>query len=249
MSNVRFLYGFKFDTGTISSSSEVAGLPDDNAVNEFVAKKWRTTGDTGQWIKFDLETAKKVTMLAIFGHNLSSAAVVTIEGNDTDVWTTPAYSQVLTWNALCLVEFFDKTYRWWRITIEDGSNTDGYIEIGRICAGEYYEPTVNIAENLGIIITDPSTVEEADGGQGWSVEKLKFRTYTVKFMDISRAQQAEIRTMFNAVGNTRTLVFALDPVNYPEEDTIYCKMKSSLSHALGMLGYGNVSLNFEEKVG
>ena len=156
MSNARFLYTFKFDGATITSSSEVSGLVDDNAVDDFVAKKWRTTADTGQWIKFNLGSAKKITMAAIFGHNLTSGATVMLQANATDSWGAPSYSQAMTWNEKAIVKFLDETYQWWRITFEDGSNPDEYIEIGRICAGEYVEPDVNVNEEVQKKLIDPS---------------------------------------------------------------------------------------------
>jgi len=249
MSNVRFLYTHKFDTGTITSSSEASSsLADDNVVHDFVSKQWRTTADTGQWIKFDLTTPGKITMLAIFGHNLSSGATVTIEANATDSWVTPSYSHAMTWNALAMVEFLDQTYRWWRITIEDNGNDDGYIEIGRICAGEYYEPGVNISQELQKKIVDPSFYQESEGRQGYAIDKTPYRTFDVQFTGISRTQQGELETMFRAVKTTGYLALALDPDNYPEADTIYCRMTTPLAHALGALGYGDVSISFEEMV-
>jgi hypothetical protein len=248
MSNGRFLYTFKFDGATISASSEVSGLPAANVTQEFVGKVWRSTADTGQWVKFDLGTAKKITMVAVFGHNLSAGAVVTLQANDADAWENPAYSAALASTSSAIVHFLDKTYRWWRITVEDGANADGYIEIGRICAGEYYEPGVNFQESVKKSLVDPSTVEEADGRQEWTVERTKYRTYAVQFGDISAAQQGELETMFRVVGITRPLVFALDPDVAPETETIYCKIKGSLSRAMKALGYGDVPLSFEEKV-
>lgn len=166
MSSVRFLYDFKFDDATITSSSEASGLPDDNAVDDFVAKKWRTTADTGQWIKFDLGSpAKKITMVAIFGHNLTSGATITLEASSDNDWEgegDPEYSQVMTWNEKAIVEFLDETYQWWRITFEDGDNSDTYIEIGRICAGEYIEPTVNVSQDVQKQYIDPSVKQESE---------------------------------------------------------------------------------------
>ena len=249
MSNVRFLYTFKFDSATISSSSEVSGLPDDNIVHDFVARKWRTTADTGQWIKFDLGAAKKISMVALFGHNLTSGATVTLQANSDDYWGgPPSYVKALTWNGRAIVEFISQTYRWWRITFEDGSNPDGYIEVGRICAGEFYEPGVNVTQDVQKRIIDPSQKSESAGRQGYVIERDEYRVYEVEFTGIERTQQGEIETMFRAVKNINMLVFALDPDNYPENDTIYCKLTTPYAAALGALEYGDMSLGFEEKV-
>jgi len=252
MSNARFLHNFKFDSGTITSSSEVSGLPDDNAVDDFVAKKWRTETDTGEWIKFDLSSEKKITMVAIFGHNLTGGATIKIEANSSDSWSPswdpPGYSQAMTWNEKAIVKFLDQTYQWWRITLEDGSNPDEHLEIGRICAGEYVEPDVNVNQEVQKKLIDPSVIQESAGRQGYAVEKEVYRTFDIGFTGIARAQQDQLATIFEAVKTINMLVFALDPDNYPEEDTIYCKLTTPLAHALRALGYGDVTLSFEEKV-
>jgi hypothetical protein len=176
--------------------------------------------------------------------------VVKLQAYSDDVWTVPpAYeSAALTWNAQCLVLFLDQTYKWWRITIEDGSNPDEYIEIGRICAGKYYEPGVNIFQELEKRLVDPSVRQESEGRQGYAVEKDIYRVFGINFEGIDRTQQGELETMFRAVKTIRPIVFALDPDEYPEEDTVYCVITTPLSHALGALRYGNVSIELEELV-
>jgi hypothetical protein len=248
MSNVRFLSTMKFDTATITASSAASGLPAANAVDTFVAKVWRTTGKTSEWIKFDLGSAKKNTMIAIFGHNLTSGATVTVQANSTDAWIPPSYSHAVTWNAQAMVLFLDQTYRWWRIAIADTGNPDGYIEIGRICAGEYYEPAVNVTDGIQRKVMDPSTIEESEGRQGYAVEKETYRTYEVQFTGIALAQQQELETIFRAVKTIRPLVFALDPDNAPETDTIYCRITTGLGTSLQGLGEGEVTLAFQELV-
>ena len=249
MSNARFLYTFKFDTATISSSSEVSGLPDDNVVDDFVAKVWRTTADTGQWIKFDLGSALKITQVSLFGHNLTSGATITLQANSSDSWGAPAYSQAMTWDDKVIIKFIDQTYRWWRITFEDGSNPDTYIEVGRICAGEYIEPDVNVNQEVQKKIIDPSTRTETEGRQGYTIEKPEYRVFSVYFSDIDRTQQDQLETLFRAVKTINPLVFALDPDNHPADDTIYCMVTTPLSITQGALENGNVPITFEEKVG
>jgi hypothetical protein len=249
MSNVRFLYAFKFDDATITSSSEESSLPDDNVVDDFVAKVWRATGDTSEWIKFDLGSAMKITMCAIFGHNLTNAATVKLQGNASDAWGAPIYDTAFTYDELALVLFLDQTLRWWRITVADAANPDGYIELGRVCAGEYIEPSVNVHQDVTKRFVDPSYKQYSEGRQGYAVEKDVYRVFEVMFDDIDRTQQDQLETMFRSVKTIRPLVVALDPDNYSRDDTIYCEMTTGLDMALGALAYGDVSVSFEEKIG
>jgi hypothetical protein len=193
----------KFDTATINHRAR-GGLPDDNAC-DFV-RRYAEPGDRAV-VKFDMGTATKITMLAVFGHNLTSVATVTLQANATDSWGAPSFSMALTWHARCIAGFINQTYRWWRITIEDGSNPAGYVEIGRVCAGEYYEPGVNVNQEIVKKLVDPSYKQESEGRQGYAIEKEPYRTIEVYFSGIDRSQQNELETMFRAVRRTRP-VFA-----------------------------------------
>ncbi|MBA7554282.1 hypothetical protein ES705_46896 [subsurface metagenome] len=146
------------------------------------------------------------------------------------------------------MEFLDQTYKWWRITFEDGDNPAEYIEVGRICAGEYIEPDINVSQDVQKKIIDPSVRQESAGRQGYAIDKKEYRVFDVMFTGIPRTQQDQLITMFRLVKNIHMLVFALDPDDYPEEDTIYCKLTTPLSQAIGALEYGDVPLSFEEKV-
>lgn len=249
---IRLLYNFLNDAAIITSSSQVSTLPDDNVVNDFVTKVWRATGDSAEWIKFNLESPKTIKQVSIFGHNLTDQAVVTIEASSDDDWEGPGdpeYSSgELTWKEFGITKFLDEHYQYWRITIVDGDNPDEYIEVGRICLGAYYEPTVNFSETYTKELKDPSIINMSQGRQAHAVERSLYRVYKVRFDLIPRAALDELRDIFRVIGRTGYCVVALDPDSYPSVDTIYSLLVTDLSKVLTALDYGNVSLTFEEKV-
>lgn len=246
---IRILYNQIFDSATISSSSEAStSLIDDNVVDEFVAKKWRSTGDSTEYLLFDLGSSTTIKMVAIFSHNLTSGATITLQGNDTDSWGSPTYDETVDWSAVAIVQFLNETLRYWRIVINDASNPDGYIEIGRVCGGSYYEPAINITDKVRKAINDPSVITESEGRQGYSIVKPKYRTYTISFDLIPLTQQDELETIFRFVGKHKPIVISLDPVSRPNEETIYCKITSDLPISWSTLAQGDVKMSFEEKV-
>ena len=83
----------------------------------------------------------------------------------------------------------------------------------------------------------------------YSVEKDEYRVYGVRFTGIARTQQDQLEAMFRSVKTIRPLVFALDPDNYPADETVYCIITTPLEYSLGALAYGDVDLTFEEMVG
>ena len=246
--NIRFLYDFDNDSATITSSSEVSTLPDDNVVNDLLGKKWRTTGDSSEWIKFDLGSAKQIKEVGIFGHNLTSGATVTLEANATDDWASPSYQTTLTYNADRIVKFLDETYRWWRITFADASNPDGYIEVGRIVMGSYFEPSYNITNDFNRSLIDPSEADVTDGQQTYWRVRTKYWKYTVRFRLIPVSEQDNFETMFASIGNTEPVVVSLDPDTYPSKWSIYAQMSTPLNMAMTLLDYADLELEFEEKL-
>ena len=244
-SDVRILYDSDtWDAATITSSSEESDLVDGNVVDDFVGKVWRTTADSAEWIKFDLGAAAKLTCFSLFGFNLTAAATVTLEANATDSWATPSYSQALTIatdsDAVVLervVLFLDQTYRWWRLTIADAANTDTYVQIGRIKAGEYYEPARTVTDGVGERISDPSQGDSPAGTHTHYRERKAYREIAIQFRFALRVQADKMYAIFRKVGIRTPIVFALDPTNKPSADSMYCHMTGPLPRVKSLVQY------------
>lgn len=255
---IRILYDSDtWDAATITSSSETGDLADDNVVDDRVAKPWRTTGVSSEWIKFDLGSAVSLTCLGMFGFNLTSSATVTLQANSIDDWTTPPFDQTLTLvtdtdgNVLERLVHFPSTsaYQYWRVTFADASNSDGYIEVGRIKAGSYYEPSRNFREDFSVAFVDPSQGEEQPGIVGTWRERTIFRQASVSFEFMSETQFREFETLYRKVGKRKPIIVALDPINRPSKMSMYCTLKDTLPlrHIL-VEQYGTGTIVFEEKV-
>ena len=233
---VRLLYNMDtWDAGTIAGSSEVTGLEDDNAVHDFVGKPWRTTGDTSETWTIDLGGATSITCVGIFNHNFTSAATVKLQANATDSWGSPSYDQTLTIATDAdsvvlprLVFFLSESYRWWRLDIADAANPDGYIQIGRIAGGAYWEPTRTINDGFSLGNDDPSMGTRQPGTSWYSRQRAKYRTATVGFDLYDRTQHDKFQAVFSKVGHTKPVILALDPTNYPSADSLYGKVTSPL---------------------
>ena len=80
------------------------------------------------------EDAKYAFALTVDNHNLTSEAVILIEGNDEDVWTTPLFQESIRVHPDCLRYIFTSPYqyRYWRFKITDANNADGYLELGTL---------------------------------------------------------------------------------------------------------------------
>lgn len=255
---IRILYNFDtWDAATITGSSEESSdLADDNVVNNAPGRVWRTTDVSSENIVFDLGAATTLTCFAIFNFNFTSGATITLQGNASDSWGSPSYSQALTiatnadGNVIKRIVFFlDEEYRYWRLLMVDSGNTDGYLEVGRIVAGSYYEPSRNINDGFSITPDDPSDVADVPGTYTEANELPKYRTAVVSFSEMDRTQTEKFQAIFDKVGRTKPMVLALNPSDYPSKDSMYCRLKTPMGLANKILEqYDAVRLVFEEMV-
>ena len=258
MANVRVTYDFDaWDAATITSSSEAdTELADDNVVENQPSKIWRTTGVAAEWVKFDLGSATNLTCFGVFNFNLTAAATVTLEAHASDSFGSPSYSQALTLVTdddsvvvkRCVL-FLDETYRWWRLTIADAGNTDGYIDIGRIAAGAYHSFTRNIGDGFYIDVVDGSEREKLPGAFSPARSRDRYHSIDVGFPLFAQAQADRFRTIFSKMGNEKPCILALDPTSRPSLDSFYCTLETSLPLLnASMANYRIPRLVFEEKV-
>jgi hypothetical protein len=72
------------------------------------------------------------------------------------------------------------TARYVRIDIMDDANAAGFVQVGRLYAGPYYQPSVNVDYGLQIEVVDASAVEAAWGGTIYSDERTRYRVLRVQ---------------------------------------------------------------------
>jgi len=93
------------------------------------------------YIKIDFGSALAITSTVALDHNAGSGGTFTLEGNDIDLWLSPAVSQSLTGDTVQRSAYFaSSARRYRRLTIEDVQNTAGYSELGILFLGPYLQP-------------------------------------------------------------------------------------------------------------
>lgn len=93
-------------------------------------------------------TAPDVQALVIADHNLTSAAVITLQGNDdASNWVSPKVQESVTWRAGTICHYLGdhEQCRYWRVQISDADNPDGYIRAALLYLGPYFEPARNFS--------------------------------------------------------------------------------------------------------
>lgn len=193
-SRIRFLFNNLIDGNNVSlAASSQSGTKVVTRIRDALIKRtWRTTGITSENVVIDLGTSPGlVNCFAVAELNLSATATITIAYSHDNV----SYATITTVNVssesgtgfgqlgfgsggfggigtdLPLIGrafdayFANTTARYWKITFADANNTDGYLDIGRIYLGEYFEPTDHISRGWRIEVVDETQISKTLGGQ------------------------------------------------------------------------------------
>jgi hypothetical protein len=220
---MRILWNNEFDKYTITANSEASGYPASNLQDISRKKVTRTTGVSSEWWKIGNGTDKiKISSIAIAEHNFTSGATVKLQGNDTDVWTSPAKEEVIAYDADIMVKFFTSgEYYYWRLLVQDPSNPDGYIEIGRISAGEYLQmPGIEPGFKY-----PKRTTSERDftvTGQVYGDKGIMQRTAGFIFPIIEDSERVDIDEMWDAVINIVPLFLIIYENSLDIIPVLYC---------------------------
>lgn len=155
ITQLRILWEIKSDGVTatnFTASSEVSA--DKGVVNvksDIIEKYWQSTGDSSEWVQWDTGSGRVISLdtFALIAHNLTSSAVVRLKGYGDSSSSAPGdWSVVDTYVTFTLSDDPDEenliwvaptlpasSFRHWRLEIEDSTNPDGFIRIGRLAAG------------------------------------------------------------------------------------------------------------------
>lgn len=173
MSNALFLSSRWIDAAMVTASSEEGLLTADHVQTYRPDQVWRATGATAEYIVWDFGEDIVVEALALVAHNLSSSATLrlrlgTSEANVTaapgydsgtvSAWPVSGKPAELDWQSYfsLLLAANAVGYRYGRLDIADATNTDGYVQAGRLFVGPAFVPAINIDLNptLSLISSD-----------------------------------------------------------------------------------------------
>ena len=262
MANARILYSYDaWDAARaagIDAKSALSSMPVTNLLLDPIGKGWSPSSRLGQWVRLDLGGAQRITCFCAAAGNWTAAATMYLEASTTDIWTDPPYTARLTIAVDAdgvpyphIVVFLDETYRYWRLTWDDPTNTADHLVLGRLVAGQYYELTRNFSRQARITWGDPSAIEHKKGTLGNIPSTLqpRFRQVRAAFPWRGTTEMAKWEAIYRKVGISRPLVLALDPVAAPTVMSLYGYMITDLEASWEWYSRFDIAtLVFEEKV-
>ncbi len=175
------LFDNNMNNAVISASSENPYYLFDSALKDIkLSRCGKTSSHLSQWISFAYPSNVTATHVIINGHNISETATVTLEANDTDVWTSPAFSQVLTVANVIYATFTQIAHKYFRITINDTSNAEGFIKVSSVFIGTALTmPPYGIETTLSL--QSNSVRQLSTTRQVFSQEKIRFKNTEIPF--------------------------------------------------------------------
>lgn len=275
--NMRVVYENYIDTATLSASpAMVATLPEENLQKLSRSRVARTTSLAQQQILGNLASTKLVSSLVLWRHNLSASATMRLElfdgagqtGNtvyDSGTIETSTYKSLgdLNWGIDPFeASVFDAWGVYWsvlwfapaaassfRITLNDSSNADGYMEITRAILGPYIEPFFNPSYGMRLGWQETSKQERTDGGTLHSDPSSNFRNLEFSLDMLTETDRPKFLEFTRLVGKRKDFFISVFPEVGGEQERDYCmlaKLVQDSSHTSSFYAHFSQALKMQE---
>jgi photosystem II stability/assembly factor-like uncharacterized protein len=137
-----------------------------------------------------------------------SATEITIHGNATDSWGSPAITNVLVWNEDVILKYITSVaYRYWKIVIDNRSNSTDTLKIGRIWLGTYI--TIDPSSLLDFSVTKKRSdlITHGRNRQKWASIGVGWRLFKLSFPSSNETMIRIITDFIDAVGLHSSFIF------------------------------------------
>lgn len=193
---------------------------------------------TSEWVVFDLGGAVTIdSIVLLWGVNSpkpSETAVVKVQGNGTNSWTSPSFEQVMVIDNLKPVSsafVATQAFRYWRIIIVDPDNVNGYVNLGVSFMG--IKASIRNADNgFSWNLIDGSVRSRTDYGQEYVDEYPILKNISFSMTNLDYDDVLTLNDIYQSVGSKSNVYFELydDIPNFDKDFfCVYGKFDSSLS--------------------
>lgn len=176
---------------------------------------------TDEWIKFDFGVSNLPTAFALIGSRnepikISPSATFELLGNETDNWSSPTGQATLTYDDEVIFVadgngLWPEALRYARLRIIDSSNVNGYIQIGAIFLGQFFEGTRGKVQfPFGGRYIDRSRTVISEGGQTFSDVREKTEQFSIQWKALTIDEKETIDTIFDSFGTSNPFFVQFD---------------------------------------
>jgi hypothetical protein len=246
---MKFQYTNLLKTSTLTVSSSSPATPKSFLFDQYLSNFLLFTGKTEETILIDAGAGNTITInsIGLAGFNFTSSVVLTLQGNDSNTWTAPSFTETITYKSGVITQFLDssETYKYFRLKIEDPTNTEnlqiGYMFLGLYVDAPGFDPYVNITDNVN------SVVNVTPGGQVSGSINYEYRTVSVKYPIITSTERDQLRQLFCELKNYTVLFVTIWEESLEIEKALFCVInQNSLSMTKNKLTTFSANLSFRE---
>lgn len=170
----------------------------------------RIHGSEGEWIRWDMGLSSNPQAFIMTGPRnralkISPTAIIKLQGNETNNWTSPSYQATLTYDDSVIIKssttgLHTNSLRYWRLSIQD-QNPLGYIEIGAAFLGDYIAPTQGSVQfPFSSDYVDRTETLFSEGGQTFSEIREKTQSFSLRWSHLNYTGIEQFDDIFNEFG-------------------------------------------------
>lgn len=178
-----------------------------------------------EWLKIDFGAATTINALAIAGSSMPGSSM-TLLGNDTDVWTAPAFTIVPGGGPPIVSQLFTETRRFWLLRLHDQVTADP--KVGPMYLGGFVSPSICHSIRHQIDRDELSPVLRAIRGAHYYDARPKLYQWSMEWSHITIADRQILEAVADARPPASPFFFIFDNVS-PATSTYYVVWRGGLA--------------------
>ena len=112
-----------------------------------------------------------------------------------------------------------QSLRYWRVEVADASNSDGYVQIGRLFMASTWVPSVNYSYGAGLGYQDPTPIDTSLSGAEYFDVRSRFRVFNFTLQYILNTEAysyaLELQRLAGTSGEVLVIPDSADTTNLP----------------------------------
>jgi hypothetical protein len=193
---------------TLTCLSENVNYPLINVQDQRLSMEWHSLTPTVQTITLDLGSPMSISTAALLSHNFTTSVSVTISANTTSSFASPATSKTIIYNSGIMLNFFTPvSYQYWQFTIDDPTNSLGYISLGRLWLGDYIDIDPSSEVDFTVTKKRSDRVIHGRGQQKFASIGTDWREFKLSFPNTNYTMVDKIATMYDVIGNHSSVIY------------------------------------------
>ncbi len=205
---------------TMGSTLGFATTEEDTGALTYTADELKI--HTSEWVKWDFGISTLPKAFCLIGSRnspikISPSATLKLQGNETDIWTDPSSEITLTYEddviySINSAGLWDEALRFARLLIQDTDNPQGYVQIGSLFLGDYFDAVRGrVQYPFSGVYVDSSLTTFSEGGQSFSDIRQKTEVFSITWFGLTIADRENIDDLWDNLGTSNSFFMQFDP--------------------------------------